>query len=36
MQYQLIRSNRKSIAISFDRDGNLTVKAPSWVSLREI
>jgi len=38
MQYQLIRSNRKSIAISFDRDGglSLTVKAPYWVSLKEI
>ncbi len=45
MQYQLIRSNRKSIAISFDRGGNfkeknippsLVVKAPYWVSLAEI
>lgn len=36
MQYQLIRSKRKSIAISFDRDGNLVVKAPSWVNLKEI
>lgn len=36
MQYQLIRSNRKSIAISFDRDGNLVVKAPLWMSLQEI
>ncbi len=36
MQYQLIRSKRKSIAISFDRDGNLTVKAPSWVSRSRI
>lgn len=36
MQYQLIRSNRKSIAISFDRDGNLTVKAPSWAERSKI
>lgn len=32
MQYQLTRSKRKTIAISFDRDGNLCVKAPFWVS----
>ncbi len=36
MQYQLIRSNRKTIAISFDRDGNLCVKAPYPVSRRVI
>lgn len=36
MQYQLTRSNRKSIAISFDRDGNLIVKAPLWLNLKEI
>ncbi len=36
LQYQLRRSNRKTIAISFDRDGNLIVKAPLWVSDREI
>ena len=32
MDYQLIRSKRKTIAISFDRDGNLCVKAPYRVS----
>ena len=36
MQYQLIRSKRRTIAISFDRDGNLIVKAPLWVSLCDI
>ena len=36
MQYQLIRSKRKTVAISFDRDGNLVVKAPLWVSSQEI
>ncbi len=36
MQYQLIKSKRKTIAISFDRDGNLVVKAPWYVSDREI
>ncbi len=36
MQYILTRSKRKTIAISFDRDGNLCVKAPFWVSKREI
>lgn len=36
MQYKLIKSKRKTIAISFDRDGNLIVKAPSWVSERKI
>ncbi len=36
MQYQLTRSKRKTIAISFDRDGNLCVKAPTWVSKKAI
>lgn len=36
MQYQLIKSNRKTIAISFDRDGNLVVKAPYFVRKYEI
>lgn len=36
MQYRLTRSKRKTIAISFDRDGNLIVKAPYWVSKRAI
>ncbi len=36
MQYHLTRSKRKTIAISFDRDGNLCVKAPVWVSKRTI
>ncbi len=36
MQYQLIKSKRKTIAISFDRDGNLIVKAPLWVNNRKI
>lgn len=36
MQYQLIKSKRKTIAISFDRDGNLVVKAPYFVRKYEI
>lgn len=36
MQYILTRSKRKTIAISFDGDGNLCVKAPFWVSKRAI
>lgn len=36
MQYQLIKSKRKTIAISFDRGGNLVVKAPWFVSDREV
>ncbi len=36
MQYQLKRSKRKTIAISFDGDGNLIVKAPTWLATREI
>lgn len=36
MQYQLIRSNRKTIAISFDQDMHIVVKAPDWVSTNEI
>lgn len=36
MQYQLMKSKRKTIAISFDRDGNLIVKAPYFVSNYEI
>ena len=36
MQYQLIRSKRKTIAISFDRDGNLVVKAPYFLKNFEI
>jgi len=34
--YQLIKSKRKTIAISFDRDGNLVVKAPLWVNDQEV
>ena len=36
MLYQLIKSKRKTIAISFDRGGNLVVKAPWFVSDREV
>lgn len=36
MQYQLIKSKRKTVAISFDGDGNLIVKAPWFVSDHEI
>lgn len=36
MQYQLIKSKRKTIAISFDRDGNLVVKAPYFVRKSDI
>lgn len=35
-QYQVIRSKRKTIAISFDRDGNLVVKAPYFLRNYEI
>jgi predicted metal-dependent hydrolase len=31
MEYQLVRSKRKSIAISFDQACDLVVKAPLWV-----
>ena len=31
MEYQLIRSKRKTISISFDDECNLIVKAPLWV-----
>lgn len=34
--YQLIKSKRKTIAISFDGDGNLIVKAPYFVGNDEI
>lgn len=36
MQYQLIKSKRKTIAISFDRDGNLVAKAPYFTRKYEI
>lgn len=36
MQYQLIRSKRKTISISFDKDGCVVVKAPYWVSKNQI
>lgn len=36
LKYQLVKSNRKTIAISFDRDGNLVVKAPLYVRNRDI
>ncbi len=36
MQYQLLKSRRKTIAISFDGDGNLIVKAPLWAGDKEI
>ncbi|MGN1181091.1 MAG: M48 family metallopeptidase [Suilimivivens sp.] len=36
MQYQLIKSKRKTIAISFDGDGNLIVKAPYFVRNYEV
>jgi predicted metal-dependent hydrolase len=34
--YQLIKSRRKTLAIQVKPDGAILVKAPSWVSLREI
>lgn len=36
MQYQLFKSKRKTIAISFDGDGNLVVRAPYFVRNCEI
>lgn len=36
IQYQLIRSNRKTIALSFDKACNLVVKAPLWVRKSQI
>jgi len=36
MQYQLIRSKRKSISVSFDKDINIVVKAPYRVSKFQI
>lgn len=36
MQYQLIRSKRKTISISFDKEANVVVKAPKWVSKYQI
>lgn len=36
MPYQLIRSRRKTISISFDKDVNLIVKAPLWVRTKDI
>lgn len=36
MQYQLIRSKRKTLSISFDKEANVVVKAPYWVSKHQI
>lgn len=36
MQYELIRSKRKTISISFDKNANVVVKAPGWVSKKQI
>lgn len=35
-EYQLIRSKRKTISISFDRNGELLVKAPVWLPKKQI
>lgn len=34
--YQLIRSKRKTLSVSFDQNIHLIVKAPMWVSRKEI
>lgn len=36
MEYQLIRSKRKTIAIYVKEDGSVEVRAPKWVSEREL
>lgn len=36
MEYQLKRSKRKTISISFDKEAKLIVRAPEWVPLAEI
>ena len=36
LQYQLLRSKRKTISISFDQNINLIVKAPMWVRRKDI
>lgn len=36
MEYQLVRSNRKTVSLSFDKDLNLVVKVPLWMSDEEI
>jgi len=35
-EYQVIKSKRKTIALSFDKECNLIVKAPLWVPKRQI
>lgn len=35
-QYQIIKSKRKTISLSFDKECNLVVKAPLWVPQRQI
>ena len=36
MEYKIIKSNRKSMVISVDADGNVVVKAPMRMADREI
>jgi len=36
LRYELIRSARKTLAISVDRDGQLLVRAPMWASQNQI
>jgi len=36
LQYELIRSARKTLAISVDREGRLLVRAPMWTSQNQI
>ncbi len=36
MEYQLIRSKRKTISISFDKEAKVVVKAPYWVGKYQI
>ncbi|MFM8770822.1 MAG: M48 family metallopeptidase [Candidatus Kapaibacterium sp.] len=36
IKYQLIRSRRRTISVEVDHSSNVIVRAPSWVSAREI
>lgn len=35
-EIRLIRSSRKSVSVTVDADGNITVRAPLWLPLRDI
>lgn len=36
MDYQIIRSNRRTVALTIDRQGNLVVRAPQRVNIAEV